>query len=221
MGNMDTHLPTHLLEINNLVIQAHIPPGEGPFPVFTILHGWTGDENSMWIFVSRLPVNAIVLSPRGLYESPMGGYSWYQKRDKAWPVLNDFDSAIDSLTDVLTTDFFPKGDFSQFRMLGFSLGAALVYSFALKQAKPLRALAGLSGFVPDGATGLEEARPLQDLPVFIAHGTRDQLVPIERARQGVEVLQQTGAIISYCEHDAGHKLNADCFRSLQIFFQTN
>lgn len=138
----------------------------------------------MWIFASQLPVNAIVLSPRGLYESPMGGYSWYQKRDKAWPVLNDFNSAINSLTDVLTTDFFPKGDFSQFRMLGFSLGAALVYSFALKQAKPLRALAGLSGFVPDGATGLEEARPLQDLAVFIAHGTRDQLVPIERGSPG-------------------------------------
>ena len=221
MGNLDTHRPTHLLEINNLVIQARIPPGEGPFPVFTMLHGWTGDENSMWIFGSRLPVNAILLSPRGLYESPMGGYSWYPKLDRAWPVLNDFDSAIAALIEVLSTGSFPKGDFSQLRMLGFSQGAALVYSFALKQAKPLRALAGLSGFVPDGAAGLVEAHPLQDLAVFIAHGTRDQLVPIKRARQGVEVLQQTGAVISYCEHEAGHKLNADCFRGLQIFFQMN
>jgi predicted esterase len=68
---------------------------------------------------------------------------------------------------------------------------------------------------------LAEKYPLKDVAVFIAHGTRDQLVPVERARLGVEVLQQAGAIVSYCEHEAGHKLNADCFRSLQLFFQQN
>ena len=221
MGNLDLNRPSHLLEVNKLVIQARIPLGEGPFPVFAMLHGWTGDENSMWIFASRLPVNAILLSPRGLFNSPLGGYSWYPKLDRAWPFLNDFDPAIAALTEVLSIGHFPKGDFSQLRMLGFSQGAALVYSFALKQAKPLRALAGLSGFVPEGSAGLEEAQPIKDLAVFVAHGTRDKLVPIERARQGVEVLQQTGAVISYCEHEAGHKLNVDCFRSLQIFFQMN
>jgi phospholipase/carboxylesterase len=221
MGNLDIHRPTHRLEINNLVIQARIPPGDRPHPVFVMLHGWTGDENSMWIFASRLPANAILLAPRGLYDSPMGGFSWYPKLDKAWPELNDFETAMAALTEILSTDYFPEGDFSQLRMVGFSQGAALAYSFALAQAKRLRALAGLSGFVPEGASRLAGEYPLEDVPVFIAHGIQDQLVPVERARQGVAILQQAGAVVSYCEHQADHKLNADCFRSLQIFFQQN
>jgi phospholipase/carboxylesterase len=221
MENLDIHHPTHRLEINNLVIQARIPPGDGPHPVFMMLHGWTGDENSMWIFASRLPRNAILLSPRGLFDSPMGGYSWYPKLDKAWPVLNDFEAAIAVLTEVLSNLYFPKGDFSQLRMVGFSQGAALVYSFAMTRAKQLRALAGLSGFVPEGAARLTDEQPLKNVAIFIAHGKQDHLVPVERARQGVEVLQQAGAVVSYCEHEASHKLNADCFRSMQIFFQQN
>jgi phospholipase/carboxylesterase len=221
MIDRDEYRPTHRVEIDNLVIQARLPSGTGPFPVFVMLHGWTGDEDSMWIFSSRLPVNTILLSPRGLFESPSGGYSWYPKLDKAWPVLNDFEAAITVLNEVLAIDYFPTGDFSQLRLLGFSQGAALVYSFALTQGKRLRAIAGLSGFVPEGAARLANGYPLSDVAVFIAHGTKDQLVPIERARQGVAILEQAGAHVSYCEHEAGHKLNADCFRSLQIFFQQN
>jgi len=217
----DDHRPTQRVEINHLVIQVRIPPGPGPHPVVVMLHGWTGDENSMWIFSSRMPPNAILLAPRGVYDSPMGGYSWYPKINKAWPDLNDFETAIKALSDVLSVDYFPTGDFSLLRLVGFSQGSAFGYSFALRQTKPLRALAGLSGFIPDGASTLAERYPLQDVPVFIAHGTRDQLVPIERARQSVTVLQQAGGIVSYCEHQAGHKLNAECFRSLQIFFQQN
>ena len=215
------HRPTHRLQVNNLVIQARIPPGDGPFPVFVMLHGWTGDENSMWIFASRLPANVILLSPRGLYESPLGGYSWYPKLDKVWPVLSDFETSIEALAEVLSIDYFPAGNFSQLRMLGFSQGAALVYSFALHRAKQLRAIAGLSGFVPEGAENQIVGLPLQGVAVFMAHGTKDKLVPVERARQGVAVLEQAGAQVSYCEHEAGHKLNANCFRSLQIFFQQN
>ena len=203
------------------MIQARIPPGEGPFPVFVLLHGWTGDENSMWIFASRLPANALILSPRGLYNSSMGGYSWYPQLDKTWPEVNDFETAIEALSKVLSIDYFPAGDFSRLRMLGFSQGAAFVYCFALKQEKRLCALAGLSGFMPEGAARLAEGHPLEDVAAFIAHGIKDQLVPVERARRGVDILQQAGAVVSYCEHEAGHKLNADCFRGMQIFFQQN
>jgi len=213
------------LEIGNILLRARLPSGDGQQPVFVMLHGWTGDETSMWIFAARLPANALLLAPRGLYESPMGGYSWYPRLEHTWPEIDDFEPAISALARLLSSaDFslhFPHGDISQLRLLGFSQGAALAYSFALRQALPLQALAALSGFAPDGVANLVDGRPLDRLPVFIAHGERDQLVPIARARQSVEILQQAGAVVSYCEHDAGHKLNAACFRSLQIFFQHN
>lgn len=60
-----------------LVMKIQIPEGEGPHPVLLLLHGWTGDENVMWIFASRLPGNYLMISPRGLYKSPLGGYAWH------------------------------------------------------------------------------------------------------------------------------------------------
>lgn len=85
----------------------------------------------------------------------------------------------------------------------------------------MHALAGLSGFMPDGTLNLIKDRPLEGTPVFVAHGKQDELVPLERARLSVDVLQNAGAVVSYCEHEAGHKLNAACFRSMQVFFEQN
>jgi predicted esterase len=55
--------------------------------------------------------------------------------------------------------------------------------------------------------------------VFVAHGTRDELVPIERGRHTVQTLEQAGAQVTYCEDDVGHKLSAACFRALEAFFK--
>jgi phospholipase/carboxylesterase len=221
MENDNNRAPVYQLEINDIVLKARVPPGDEPHPVFVLLHGWTGDETSMWIFASRLPAEALLLAPRGLYESPLGGYSWYLKQNRLWPIWEDFEPAIYALTHILSDQYFPNGDFSRLRMVGFSQGAALCYSFALSQAMPLRAIAGLSGFVPEEAIQFVNRRPLENLPIFVAHGDHDQLVPVDIARKGVELLQNAGALVSYCEHKAGHKLNAECFRSLQIFFQQN
>lgn len=111
MNTIEMSQPTHKLEIGHLVVQARIPPGEGQHPVFVMLHGWTGDENSMWIFAPRLPADAILLAPRGLYESPLGGYSWYPKIDRLWPRIEDFDEAIAGLRQILMPTFFPEGNF--------------------------------------------------------------------------------------------------------------
>jgi len=213
------------LVLGNITLQARRPGGPGPHPVFLLLHGWTGDETSMGIFASKLPAQALLIAPRGLYASPLGGYSWVERQERNWPELADFEPAISALVSLLTSaDFtrrFPGGDVTQLRLLGFSQGAALAYSFAFSRALPLCAVAGLSGFVPRLAAVPASGYDLDQLPVFIAHGDQVQLLPIERARQGVEILSQAGAVVSYCEHHAGHKLNAACFRSLQIFFAHN
>jgi len=55
--------------------------------------------------------------------------------------------------------------------------------------------------------------------VFITHGSKDILVPVDRARQAAELFDLVGAKVTYCEHDVGHKLNASCFRGLEIFYR--
>lgn len=209
------------MEVEGMVFQARIPLGEGPQPVFLLLHGWTGDENSMWVFAGRLPKEALLLAPRGLYESSFGGYGWYPQLRRDWPELSDFQPAIDQLLGALQPKYFPSADFASIRVVGFSQGAALAYSLALRRPEWIRSLAGLSGFVPTGVEDLANEKPLEGKQIFVSHGTKDQLVPVERARDGVRILQTAGGIVSYCEEEVGHKLSAACFRSMQIFFQHN
>jgi phospholipase/carboxylesterase len=213
------------MENNNIqsaiIMDVHfkflVPEGEGPFPVILMLHGWTGDENSMWIFASKMPVGALLIAPRGVFNSSLGGYSWYRDIIDKLPALEDFSDAIDQIETALHSDLFSMGDFSRLRLVGFSQGAALAYTLAFRGVNGIKAIAGLSGFVPNGTEKLIDENPLSGLPVFVAHGTRDNIVPVDRARHGLELLKNAGAQVTYCEDDVGHKLSASCFRAMKDF----
>jgi phospholipase/carboxylesterase len=210
-----------ILETGDWIIRYRLPDGVGPHPVIWLLHGWTGDEDSMWIFASRLPEHYLLLAPRGLYSAPIGGYSWYpMSSGKAWPQVADFHPAIEKLCWLMDQwpETAPPADFSRFRIAGFSQGGALAYSFAMLHPKHIISLAGLASFLPDGAEEYLHKSHLNEVPVFISHGTKDHLIPVERARQAVKQLQQAGAQVHYCESDKGHKLSADCFRGMETFF---
>jgi phospholipase/carboxylesterase len=200
-------------------MRVHRPGGTGPFPVLLMLHGWTGDENSMWIFASRLPRHALIVAPRGLYPTKGGGYSWHPELPKPWPWISDLEAAADKLFTVISNANFPDGDFSNLHLMGFSQGAALAYTMALVNPERIVSLACLSGFLPDGASAWLRADRLKGLPVFIAHGSEDEQVPIERARMSVDLIEKAGADVTYCEDNVGHKLSAKCFRGMEAFYK--
>lgn len=206
------------ITINNLVMRVHQPEGTGPFPVLLMLHGWTGDENSMWIFTSRLPKNALLIAPRGTVSAVGGGYSWYPKLNRTLPWFDDFLTAGEQLFETVTINNFPTGDFSAVHLVGFSQGAALACTMSILYPERIASLAGLSGFLPDGSSAWLSPGRLIGLPVFLAHGTLDERVPVARARNAAAQLEQAGAQVTYCEDDVGHKLSAKCFHGLEAFY---
>jgi phospholipase/carboxylesterase len=211
-----------ILKTNNWVIRYRQPDGEGPHPVIWLIHGWTGDEDSMWIFASRLPDHFLLLAPRGLHPTKMGGYSWHPMTlDSAWPQIEDFQSSVDQLSQLMDDwpNSAPLADFSRFRMAGFSQGGAFVYSYAILHPDRVIALAGLAAFLPDSVEPYLHPNLFKHTPIYVSHGIRDNLVPVDRARQAVHLLEQAGASVYYCESDVGHKLSADCFQGMGTFFK--
>jgi phospholipase/carboxylesterase len=200
-------------------IRTRQPDGEGPFPVIFLLHGWTGDENAMWVFADRLPATHLLVAPRGLYATPLGGYGWVENHKKVWSSIADFQPAVGALSALLTEKLLPDADFARISLVGFSQGAALSYALALLQPGCFERVAGLSGFMPTGNEILVNERSLSGKPVFIAHGAKDEIVPIEKAHQAADALELAGARVIYCEDDVGHKLSASCFHGLEVFFQ--
>lgn len=205
--------------LDGFTLRQRIPAGPGPHRLVLMLHGWTGDENVMWIFAARLPPDAWLVAPRGLHPVPGGGYGWTPDVTQANLELDAFRPAVERLLAWLRRSNFPGAALDSFDVVGFSQGAALGFSLGLLHPRRVRALAGLSGFLPGGAGELAPARPLAGKFAFLAHGRRDETVPVARARQARDLLQQAGADVSYCEDEVGHKLSAACFRSLEYFFK--
>lgn len=209
------------LQIDDWVVRVRNPSPLSSAPVYLLVHGWTGDETVMWLFANRLPSHFLMVAPRAPYSTPLGGYGWQPSLNKPWPTVIELEPLADRLLVLLDRlKAHPEtsaGDFNQVHLLGFSQGAAVCYTLALTHPERVRSIAGLAGFLPDGAAKLVDRQPLRGLPVFVAHGSQDDTVPVARARQSVELLESAGGKVTYCEEDVGHKLSAACFRALQSF----
>ena len=62
-------------------------------------------------------------------------------------------------------------------------------------------------------------RVMAGKPFFVAHGTQDKLVPVERARASIELLEQAGAQVTFCEAEVGHKVSLECLHGLEAFWK--
>jgi phospholipase/carboxylesterase len=194
---------------------------EEPARFMLLLHGWTGDENSMWVFAHKLPDDMWIAAPRAPHSAKEGGYSWRAPQPNAWspPTLSDLKPAADSLIRLVDDISVSIGvDATQFDIVGFSQGGALTNALTLLFPERIRKAAVLVGFMPDEVDDLIARRVLADKPFFVAHGTQDDLVPVERARKSIELLDQAGAQVTFCEAEVGHKVSADCLRGLGDFF---
>ncbi len=196
------------------------PAAQGAARLLVLVHGWTGDENSMWVFTRNLKPQYYILAPRAPYETAPSGYSWRPDKEgrHSWPTLEDLKPAIGSLLNLVDAYAAESGmDAAQFDAVGFSQGAVLVASLALLHSERIGRAGMLAGFIPQGAESLAQAHPLDGKPFFVAHGTQDPRVPVENARAAVQVLEEAGAQVTYCEDDVAHKLSLKCLRALESF----
>ncbi len=207
-----------ILELPGGIVRIKQPEREGESELFVLLHGWTGDEDAMWIFTSQLPEHAYWVAPRGFYRATLGGYSWLSEEITNWPKFSDFQPAMERLFDLL--DQLPNHQLKPTctHIIGFSLGAALGMSLFMRYPERLATFAGLSGFLPLGIQEFAQPGMLAGKEVFLAHGNQDAIVPVEKARQAAELFRLAGANVILCEDDVGHKLSASCFRAMGKFF---
>jgi phospholipase/carboxylesterase len=198
-------------------------PARAPIPrLLLLLHGWTGDENSMWIFTRGLSSSYWMIAPRAPHPAESGGYSWRPAEPGSFgrPSLEALRPAADGL--IRLVDAYAASvplDAATFDLLGFSQGAAMVNLIALLYPGRVRRMGVLAGFVPSGLEARIEEKPLAGKEVFVAHGSEDPLVPVERARASIGLLERAGARIHYCEDGVGHKVSAACLRALDAYMK--
>jgi phospholipase/carboxylesterase len=217
---MPTTTDTQLLTFKDWIFRLRMPAGK-PKRFLILLHGWMGDENSMGVLARNLATDIALLAPRGIFTVPEGGYSWREIRPGTWgqAALEDFRPTADALVAFVDEWAASAGkNLDQFDLMGFSQGAAMTYTLALLYPQRIRQLAALSGFIPEGGQVLPVLPHLKGKQVFISHGRKDDMVPVEQSRKAVMQFEQAGALVTYCESDTGHKISKDCLKAMEMFF---
>jgi phospholipase/carboxylesterase len=197
------------------------PATTSPARLLVIIHGRTGDENSLWVFVREFSSAYSVIAPRAPYAAAPAGHSWVapDAQTHASIRLEDLQASADALL-ALTGAYAASVGVSsdRFDIIGFSEGAALAITLTLMHPEKIRRVGVLAGFAPAGADRLPTGPVLQGKPVFVAHGTQDRRVPISASRESVRLLERLGARVTVCEAEIGHKVSAACLHGLQTFF---
>jgi phospholipase/carboxylesterase len=206
-------------ENSGLVHRVLEPDGPGPHPTAVMLHGRYGSEDVMWIFRRTLPRNWLLVAPRARLEDPSGGHSWVLQPQGSWPALDAFTPAVEAVVRFIQAlPRYYNADLRHVYLMGFSQGAAVSYAAAMRHSGLTQGIAGLVGFVPEGCDTAVDIAGLQDLPVFMAVGKQDPLIPYERSVACAHALQTAGARLTYHEYDTGHKLNGQGMQDLAAWW---
>ena len=92
-------------------------------------------------------------------------------------------------------------------LAGFSQGGAIVLQTALRYPERLAGALALSTYLPlAGTLAAERSDANRSLPIFMAHGQYDDLIPIERARASREHLEKLGYKIEWHEYPMPHSV---------------
>jgi len=106
-------------------------------------------------------------------------------------------------------------------LAGFSQGGAIVLQTALRHPERLAGVMALSTYLPlAGMLSKERSEPNKDLPIFMAHGQFDDIIPIERARRSREMLEKLGYPVTWKEYPMPHSVCAPEIGDICAFLAT-
>jgi phospholipase/carboxylesterase len=90
-------------------------------------------------------------------------------------------------------------------LAGFSQGAAIALHTGLRYPQPLAGIMALSMPVPLPERIASELNPANaHVPVFLAHGTQDQVVPYPMGEYGHRLLEQIGLPVEWHSYPMAH-----------------
>ena len=203
-------------------------PGAEPVASIIVLHGLGADGTDFlpladeidlaqvgpvrWV-LPRAPVRPVTIN---------GGYrmrAWYdilgsdlaRREDEAG--LRESAALVHALVDREIARGVPA---RRIVLAGFSQGCAITLLAGLRYGQRLAGLAGLSGYLPLAATTAAERHGANaDVPVFIAHGRNDGIVPLARGEAARDALRGLGHDVEWHDYPMEHSVCIEEVQALQ------
>jgi len=180
-------------------------------PLVVLLHGRGSDEAQILGLAAHLPAGPAYAAVRAPIAEG-GGYAWFANRGIGRPVEESLRSTMDWFRSWLD-EVAPAG--RPVLLVGFSGGAAFAGGLVLDDPARFAGAAILYGTLPFEAGVATDPGRLAHLPVFVAQGEGDHVIPRDLLdRTWHYLLSESGAPTVAHRGRGGHQLTADAVHQL-------
>jgi len=172
--------------------------------LMVVLHGLGDSTNGyQWLpSILGLPwMNYLLVNAPDPY---YGGFSWYDFAGNPGPGIQRSRKLLFELLDAQRAAGFPS---EQTVLFGFSQGCLMTVDVGFRYPHLLAGLIGISGYVFEPETLLEEVSPVATRQgMLFTHGTQDPIIPFAEVREQINLLKAAGLHIEWHEFVKAHTI---------------
>jgi thioredoxin 1 len=198
-------------------LTTNVKRGANAERLLLLLHGLGADEHDLAGLLSYLDPDGrfVTVLPRAPYSAPGGlGYSWFH-----FGAPDITAATIASSLDAVEEAFESACDMYGMKreeavVGGFSQGSAMTLVLGLRRAERAHpaAVLAMSGFLPEEGRWQYDWGSPDVPPVLMQHGTRDQMIPVDRARKSARTLADRGVPLVWREYPMEHQVALESVR---------
>lgn len=205
--------------------------GHEPRSTILILHGLGADGNDFVPIAQELDLSSVGPVRFVFPHAPVrpvtinNGYrmrAWYdilgtesQGRGEDEPGLRE---SIASVEELLAREEARGIASERIVLAGFSQGCAMALLTGLRHGRRLAGIAGLSGYLPLAMQTAAERSPANhQTPIFMSHGSHDEIVVPARGRGSRDALGALGYAVEWHEYPMGHSVCMEEIADLQAW----
>jgi phospholipase/carboxylesterase/glyoxalase family protein len=184
-------------------VHRFLPGEDESGPTILLLHGTGGSEEDLVPLGKTLVPGAAVLSPRGKV-SEYGAARFFRRLAEGVFDHEDLLFRTHELAEFAEAASEAYGfDLSKLVAVGYSNGANVAASTMLLHPGLLRAAVLFRAMVPFEP---DVTPDLSGMPVFVAAGRYDRMIPPDNTQRLVDILVEAGADVDLLWRDTGHPL---------------
>jgi phospholipase/carboxylesterase len=216
----------------NLLEHIQVETGPNPTAAIIWMHGLGADGNDFVPLVQELDytglpaIRFVFPHANTMPVTINGGYvmrAWYditgaeltRREDEAG--LRASQRSIEALIAREKERGIPA---SKIILAGFSQGCAMTLQAGLRHPEQLAGMLCLSGYLPlADKTAAERTAESLSVPIFMAHGRQDPVVPFVRAEQSRDVLKSLGYQVEWHEYMMQHSLCIEEVRDINAWLR--
>jgi phospholipase/carboxylesterase len=190
-------------------VHRYLPGEDEAGPTLLLLHGTGGNEEDLIPLGETLAPGAAILSPRGKV-SEYGAPRFFRRLAEGVFDHEDLLFRTHELAEFMEAASEEYGfDPSKLVAVGYSNGANVTASTILLHPGLLRAAVLFRAMVPFEP---DMTPDLSGMPIFMAAGRADRMIPPDNAQRLADILIEAGADVDLRWRDTGHPLTYEDVR---------